>query len=73
LRRAVRQSTLPFLRDRFEEEDQEFFARVAGGFAAVAAAEPERVRVVDGAGTVATVCEKIWAIVAPLLPKAGRW
>ena len=40
LRRAVRQSTLPFMRDRMEEGDQKFFARVAEGFKAIAAAAP---------------------------------
>ena len=48
LRRAVRQSTLPFMRDRIEEADQKFFARVEEGFQAIAAAESERVRVIDG-------------------------
>ena len=41
LRRAMRQSTLPFMRDRIEEADREFFERVEQGFAAIAAAEPQ--------------------------------
>ena len=73
LRRAVRQSTLPFMRDRMEEADQKFFARVAEGFKAIAAAEPERVRVLDGSGPTENVCEKIWELVQPVLPKVGRW
>jgi dTMP kinase len=73
LRRAVRQSTLPFMRDRLEEGDQAFFARVEEGFNAIAAAEPERVRVVDGAAPVEVVCAKIWELVEPLVPKIGRW
>ena len=44
-----RQSTLPFIRDRMEEGDRNFFERVAKGYEAIAAAEPERVRVVNGA------------------------
>ena len=32
LRRAKRQSTLPFMRDRMEEGDRKFFARVEEGF-----------------------------------------
>jgi dTMP kinase len=72
-RRAARQSTLPFIRDRIEEADQAFFARVARGYEAIAAAEPERVRVVDAAGSVENVCLKIWSFVQPLLPKSGRW
>jgi dTMP kinase len=73
LRRAVRQSSLPFMRDRMEEADQKFFARVDEGFKAIAAAEQNRVRVVDGSGAVEAVCAKIWEIVQPALPKVGRW
>jgi dTMP kinase len=73
MRRAMRQSTLPFMRDRIEEADKTFFARVAKGFEAVAAAEPERVRVVDSSASVEAVCAKIWQFVQPILPKVGRW
>ena len=72
LRRAVRQSTLPFMRDRIEEADQKFFTRVEEGFNAIAAAEPDRVRVIDGSPPVEVVCAKIWELVDPILPKVGR-
>ncbi|HVU08732.1 MAG TPA: dTMP kinase [Verrucomicrobiae bacterium] len=68
-----RQSTLPFVRDRIEEADQNFFARVAKGYEAIAAAEPKRIRVVDASGPVETVCARIWEHVQPALPKIGRW
>jgi len=68
-----RQSTLPFIRDRMEEGDRNFFARVAKGYEAIAAAEPDRVRVVDGMGDIVAVCAKIWAQVQPALPRVGRW
>jgi len=68
-----RQSTLPFVRDRLEEGDQHFFARVAQGYQAVAAAEPDRVRVINGAAPVEVVCENIWETVHPNLPRIGRW
>jgi dTMP kinase len=73
LRRAVRQSTLPFMRDRIEEADQKFFARVDKGFKAIAAAEPNRMRLVDGSAAMEIVCAKIWEIVRPMLPRVGRW
>jgi dTMP kinase len=73
LRRAMRQSTLPFIRDRIEEANQEFFARVAQGYEAIAVAEPARVQVVDASGSLESVCLKIWEIVQSVLPKAGRW
>lgn len=73
LRRAMRQTNLPFIRDRFEESDQAFFARVEQGYQAIAAAESARVRTLDASGSVENVCMKIWQLVQPLLPKAGRW
>lgn len=73
LRRAVRQSTLPFMRDRMEEADRKFFERVVQGYEAIAAAEPKRFRVLDGSASVEIVCEKIWEVVHPVLPKIGRW
>ena len=70
-RRAARQSTLPFIRDRIEEASDAFFARVAKGYEAIAAAEPGRIHVVDAAGTVESVCQAIWQIIQPHFPKAG--
>jgi len=68
-----RQSTLPFVRDRIEEGDRYFFERVAQGYEAIAAAEPNRVRVVSGTGAIEVVCENIWELVRPVLPRIGRW
>jgi dTMP kinase len=73
LRRAMRQSTLPFIRDRIEESNDEFFERVGAGFQAIAAAEPARVHPVDASGSIENVCLKIWEFVQALLPKVGRW
>ncbi len=67
-----RQSTLPFIRDRMEEGDRNFFARVAKGYEAIAAAEPDRVRLVDGTGPIEVVSAKIWECVQPVLPRGGR-
>ena len=68
-----RQSILPFIRDRMEEGDRNFFARVAKGYEAIVAAEPDRVRVVDGTGPIDIVCSRIWEQVQPVLPRVGRW
>lgn len=68
-----RQTNLPFVRDRIEEADQKFFERVAQGFEAVAAANPQRVKRIDGAQTEDVVLAHIWDWVQPLLPKIGRW
>jgi dTMP kinase len=72
-RRAARQSTLPFIRDRIEEASREFFERVAKGYEAIAAANPDRIRVVDASGSVDNVFLKVWEVVQPALPKVGRW
>ena len=72
-RLASRQATLPFVRDRLEEGDRYFFERVAQGYEAIAAAEPNRVRVVSGTGAIEVVCENIWELVRPVLPRIGRW
>jgi dTMP kinase len=68
-----RQETLPFVRDRMEEADRKFFERVAHGFDVIAAAEPQRVKFINGAQPVEAVCAAIWEHVRPLLPKTGRW
>lgn len=72
LRRAMRQATMPFIRDRFEESNDEFFARVDAGFQAIAAAEPARIHMVDATGSIENVSQKIWQSVQAVLPKAGR-
>jgi dTMP kinase len=68
-----RQETLPFVRDRIEEADRKFFERVAHGFDVIAATEPERVKLINGAQPIETVCAAIWELVQPMLPKLGRW
>ena len=73
-RRLARQPTLPLLvkRDRIEEADQSFFARVAKGYQAIAAAEPERIRQFDATGDVATIQAAIWKLVQPLVAYVGK-
>ena len=73
LRRALRQSSLSFMRDRIEEADRQFFERVDRGFAAIAAAEPHRFRTVEASGSLEGVSARIWDLVRPILPKIGRW
>lgn len=62
-----RQATLPFVRDRMEEADRDFFDRVAKGYEAIAQAEPARVRTIPAAGSVEEVQSAIWRAVAPLV------
>src|SRR5258707_729663 len=59
-RLLARQSTLPFMRDRIEEADRAFFERVAKGYQAIAAAEPQRIRQIEADGKVEKVQAAIW-------------
>jgi dTMP kinase len=70
-RRRVRQPTLPLeiQRDRIEEAGRGFFERTAKGYQAIAAAEPERVRILDAAGTLEEVSARVWNLVEPLIRK----
>jgi len=61
-----RQATMPFIRDRMEEADRAFFERVARGYNAIAAAEPDRVKIIQAAGAIEEIQSTIWRIVAPL-------
>ncbi|MFN0068668.1 MAG: dTMP kinase [Limisphaerales bacterium] len=53
--------------DRFEAAGGEFFARVEAAYAAIAAAEPDRVVKVLAEGMVDEVAERVWAAVGRLL------
>jgi dTMP kinase len=66
-----RQATMPFIRDRIEEADRAFFERVAKGYDAIATAEPQRIQIVNAAGTLAEVQSAIWRLVAPLVATRG--
>jgi len=67
-RLLARQATLPFMRDRIEEADRSFFDRVAKGYQAIAAAEPNRVRQIDANVPSERIEAVIWELVEPLLP-----
>lgn len=54
--------------DRFEEMGHAFQVRLAEGFRALAKAEPERCRLIDGRGTSEDVAARIWRAVEPGLP-----
>ena len=72
-RRLARQPTLalPFKRDRIEEADRSFFERVARGYQAIAAAEPQRVKSIEASGMIESIAAEIWRLVEPLLSRSG--
>lgn len=45
--------------DRFEQEERAFHGRIREGYLSLAAAEPERFRIIDGAGPVETVHREV--------------
>ena len=57
--------------DRFEKEDEAFFARVAEGFRAIAATEVRRVTTVDATAGVAEVAGDVWRRVIDRLESSG--
>jgi dTMP kinase len=65
---AARSAAAPALEDRFEQEKQAFFDRVEAAYAALAAAEPDRIRVVAAEGDPAGVAERVWQVVKDVLP-----
>jgi dTMP kinase len=73
-RRVARQPTLPLSikRDRMEEADQSFFERVAQGYLAIAAAEPQRVKQFDATGDVAAIEAAIWRMAQPLVAQVEK-
>jgi dTMP kinase len=72
-RRLARQPSLPLSiqRDRFEEADRSFFERVAQGYQAIAASEPQRVRTIAASGKVEVVAAEVWRPVESLLSRSG--
>jgi len=66
-RRLGRQARMPFLRDRFEEADRQFFERVEKGYRALAAQEPGRVEIIPADGSLDDVENTIWETLQPLI------
>jgi dTMP kinase len=62
-----RQAGQPAVRDRIEEADQAFFGRVAAGFTALAAGEPDRFQTIDGSPAPELVSATIWRLIEPKL------
>jgi len=58
--------------DRFDAEGERFFERVRRGYLTIAAAEPERVRVIDAAKSQEQVQQQALIALSDLLPAAVR-
>jgi dTMP kinase len=71
-RLVARQCAQPVVRDRFEEADPAFFARVRQGYEAIAAREPTRVVKIDGSGDVERIRSDIWTALEAKLKKLNN-
>jgi dTMP kinase len=59
--------------DRLELEAEQFHARVRDAYLQIAAAEPERVRIVDASLSVEEIHAHVLDIVVPFLENRGQW
>jgi len=70
-RRAAHRSSRGHKRDRLDAEDAAFHTRVRDAYQRIAAAEPERVRVVDASGSVQETQSQVMRLVMPFLEAKG--
>lgn len=68
-RRRNRASKREASEARLDQLSFDFHRRVEEGYRKIAALEPQRFRIIDGAGERGQVAERVWAEVSPLLPK----
>ena len=68
-RRRSRITATQERRDRFEEQDRDFFLRVEEGYRALASAEPHRIQVIEAAASIHEIEEAIWSKVIPWLDR----
>lgn len=66
-RLSLRNAAQPPQDDRFESEKDAFFVRVETAYVALAAAEPQRVRVIAAKGEPAEIAKQIWNTVDSIL------
>jgi dTMP kinase len=69
-RRQARRRQPGTPRDRMEEADRNFFARVERGYEAIATAEPQRVRVLDATRSIEALSDQIWGHTTALIDGA---
>ena len=59
-------------RDRLDIENAEFHARVRDAYLQIAAAEPERIKVIDSSGPVERTQERVKEVIIPFLRRRGH-
>jgi dTMP kinase len=71
-RRAARRTSRGNKRDRLDAEDAAFHTRVRDAYLKIAAAEPDRVRVVDASGSVQETHGEVMRLVMPFIEKRSE-
>jgi len=70
--RANRRTHDGHMRDRLDIEDAEFYTRVRDAYLQIAAAEPERVRIIDASGSVEETHARVTGVVMNFLKSRGQ-
>jgi dTMP kinase len=70
--RTTRRSTVKNKRDRLDIENADFHTRVREAYLRIAAAEPERVKIIDTSGAVEETHVQVKDIVVPFLKSRGQ-
>ena len=70
-RRQARRTSKGHKADRLDAEDAAFHTRVRDAYLRIAAAEPERVRVIDASGSVQETQAHVMRLVMPFLEESG--
>jgi dTMP kinase len=70
--RTTRRSTVKNKRDRLDFENADFHTRVREAYLRIAAAEPERVKIIDTSGAVEETHVQVKDIVVPFLRSRGQ-
>ena len=70
--RANRRTHDGHMRDRLDIEDAEFYTRVRDAYLQIAAAEPERVRIIDASGSVEETHARVTGVVMNFLKSGGQ-
>jgi dTMP kinase len=71
--RTSRRSSFKNKRDRLDIEQEDFHIRVREEYLRIAAAEPQRVRIIDTSGSVEETQERLREIVVPFLTQRGHF
>jgi dTMP kinase len=72
INRTTRRSNVKNKRDRLDTELADFHERVREAYLRIAAAEPDRVKVIDTSGAVDVTHERVKGILVPFLQKRGH-